>query len=44
MVLPKHVFIQSGITMYTSETQVTQDEDILHPWIDLHHLKKINGE
>jgi hypothetical protein len=21
-----------------------QDEDVLHPWIDPHHLKKLNGE
>jgi hypothetical protein len=44
MVLPEHVFIQSGMTTYASEPQVTQDEDILRPWIDPHHLKKIDGE
>jgi hypothetical protein len=43
-VLPDRIFIQSGVTTYIPETQLVQDEDILRPWVDPHHLKKINGE
>jgi hypothetical protein len=32
------------MTTYIPEPQLVQDEDILHPWIDPHHLKKIKGE
>jgi hypothetical protein len=44
IVLPEHVFIQSGMTTYVPEPQLAQDKDILCAWIDPHHLKKINGE
>jgi hypothetical protein len=43
IVLPKNIFIQSGMTTYEPPHSV-QNEDILRPWIDPHHLKKINGE
>jgi hypothetical protein len=43
-VLPEHLFIQSGATTYQAEAPAVQNEDILHPWIDPHRLKKINGE
>jgi hypothetical protein len=43
IVLPKDIFIQAGTTTYEPPHSV-QNEDILHPWIDPHHLKKINGE
>jgi hypothetical protein len=44
VVLPEHIFIQSGMTTYVPKPCLTQNEDILHPWIDPHGLKKINGE
>jgi hypothetical protein len=43
IVLLKNVFIQSGMTTY-EPPRSAQNEDILRPWIDPHHLKKINGE
>jgi hypothetical protein len=44
VVLPEHIYIQSGMTTCISEPQMIQDEDILLPWVDPHHLKKIKGE
>jgi hypothetical protein len=45
------MFARTGTTTYpNSEVTLTprfissQDEDELHPWIDLHNLKKLNGE
>jgi hypothetical protein len=43
ILLPKNVFIQSGMTTY-EPPHSAQREDTLRPWIDPHHLKKINGE
>jgi hypothetical protein len=30
--------------MYLAEPPLVQSEDILHPWVDPHHLKKHNRE
>jgi hypothetical protein len=43
-VLPEHLFIQSGATTYLAKAPLARNEDILRPWVDPHHLKKINGE
>jgi hypothetical protein len=43
-VLPEQLFIQSGTTTYLPESPSTQNEDILRPWVDPHHLRKLNGE
>jgi hypothetical protein len=43
-VLPERLFIQSRATTYLPEPPLTQNEDTLRPWVDPHHLKKLNGE
>jgi hypothetical protein len=48
-VLPDHMFARASTTI-SSETTLTprfissQDEEVLHPWIDPHNLKKFEGE